>query len=188
MLDYKRVYINKVGNTFRPLGVPTLVWRVYLSMYANILRFLVKTYIPSSQHAYMPKRGVITAWKDIINNVLEAPDIYEFDLKQFFPNVKTDYIIKTLRREFHLPKEEQNFLLNIFQRTPRLPDELKLSENRVQFQEKLNEYLGNSRTFVERPDIIFHNMKYINEAMAREEALRDRDAENYFRRHGTMKG
>lgn len=59
-LIYHRVYIPK-GDTYRPLGVPNLEWRIYLGMYANILRFFLRDKIPKSQHGYMTGRGVITA-------------------------------------------------------------------------------------------------------------------------------
>lgn len=35
-IDYKRAYIPK-GETVRPLGVPTLEWRIYLHMINNVL-------------------------------------------------------------------------------------------------------------------------------------------------------
>jgi retron-type reverse transcriptase len=39
------------------------------------------------QHGFLPGRGVITAWRDIFENVVDKDNIYEYDLKGFFDNV-----------------------------------------------------------------------------------------------------
>lgn len=59
-LDYKRVYIPK-GETWRPLGVPTIPWRVYLHMWNNIFSIYLEKLLPEDQHGFRPGRGTLTA-------------------------------------------------------------------------------------------------------------------------------
>lgn len=86
-LIHRRVYIPK-KETFRPLGVPTIEWRIILHMWNNFLfQFLRDLYLPS-QHGFIKGRGTMTAWQEIFEKVLSANYIFESDLKQFFPSVK----------------------------------------------------------------------------------------------------
>lgn len=48
------------------------------------------------QHAYIPGRGVITAWQELVK-ALEVPNIYEYDLKSFFDEVSVRNIVKELQ-------------------------------------------------------------------------------------------
>ena len=99
-LDFKRVYL-KEPKKWRPLGVPTPAWRIYLHMMNVILTFYYEASnkFRDSQHGFRPGRGTLTAWKHILENVVKAKDIYEFDLKGFFDSINLDYIAMQMTKD-----------------------------------------------------------------------------------------
>lgn len=84
------------GKT-RPLGVPTAPWRVVLNMWNGFLTLFLEHEIKPFNHAFMPRVGTNTALKSFIVNVLPYSNIYEFDLKGFFPNVSIPKVLEMLK-------------------------------------------------------------------------------------------
>jgi len=111
-IQFKRVYLEE-PTKFRPLGVPTLPWRIYLHMYNNLLTEWRLVSEGDSQHAYLPGRGVITAWEALFEKLEREPNIYEADYEGFFNNVTHSGIEWTLYNFLHMPHSETQFLLKL---------------------------------------------------------------------------
>jgi hypothetical protein len=101
-MSYHRTYIPKGTDSFRPLGVPTKAWRVYLNMLLHPL--VIKIDLDNSQHGFRPGRGTLTAWKSVLKDVLPSPHIYEFDLKQCFPSISLPRLEYNLREIHKIPR------------------------------------------------------------------------------------
>lgn len=81
--EYKIVETPKgdTGET-RPLGVPSIPWRVYLHGWNNLLLIYMSLYVPETQHGFYPGRGTLSTWTRIYEKVLGSRNIYEFDLAE----------------------------------------------------------------------------------------------------------
>jgi retron-type reverse transcriptase len=121
-LKIVRRYIEKGNDSYRPLGVPAAEWRVLLHMVQNfLLQFIGEDHFVR-QHAYLPHRGTLTCWQEIMKKKLyEYPFIYSWDFKQFFPNVKIDYISRELRK-FNVPEWVVEYLSKINKSIPKLEE------------------------------------------------------------------
>jgi len=111
-IDFSRTYIPK-GQSWRPLGVPAPAWRVYLHMYNNCLVQWRLVTEKGNQHAYLPGRGVLTAWRDL-TSLLKEPNIFEADYEGFFNNVKHAALEHVMYGKLKMPfhEVEFNMLLN----------------------------------------------------------------------------
>ena len=58
----------------------------------------------NDQHGFRPGRGTGTAWRIILDRVVNSRDIMEFDLKGFFDNVNLEYI-NTKMKEKGIPED-----------------------------------------------------------------------------------
>lgn len=97
-IEYTRVWIDKKpGDAARPLGVPTVTWRVYLRMVTNIGEIYLEgtNKYSSFQHGGRPGYGVMTCLKEMIRMFEKFKYVYEFDLKGFF-----DHVSKNSVKEF----------------------------------------------------------------------------------------
>lgn len=98
-----RNYVEKVkpdgSLTFRPIGNPAKVDRMYTYLFQSFTVMYSSGYISRSQHAYQPRRGVVTALAEIKTLLLgnEFKYVWEFDLKGAFPSVVIPRAMEVLR-------------------------------------------------------------------------------------------
>lgn len=130
-MDFKRVYIpkNKPGE-WRPLGVPSYSWRLYLHMYSNFLYIFLEDHFLDTQHGFIPGRGTMTAWKQFFERKLyNYKYIMEIDLKKCFDQINHNYLMNRLL-EGGVPLREAFWIMQINKSKPKLPQIRKLDESR----------------------------------------------------------
>lgn len=126
-MTFYRVFIPK-GETVRPLGVPTLSWRIYQRMFATPLMIFTQQWIPAEFHGYIPRRGTGTAWRSILLNVIPSRNIYEIDFKQFFPSIPPKDLMWTMAQEMYFPAHVCLFFYNMNVSTAILPKKSPIFE------------------------------------------------------------
>lgn len=126
---------------WRPLGVPTLEWRVYLSMLNTALTIWLEPKWQKEQHGYFPGKGVLTAWVSILKKIKED-NIYEFDLKQFFPSVPIGAVTNILT-EYGMPKKWALYIENINKSQPILTERDETDETATRENEEIQKGILN---------------------------------------------
>jgi hypothetical protein len=89
------MYLPKAVNKYRPLGVPTIAWRLYLAMWLLPINGYLTPH--PNQHGFIPTRGTLTAWRQVSSQVIPARNILEIDLKGFFPSVSPSMARQAIR-------------------------------------------------------------------------------------------
>lgn len=132
-LALHRVYIPKGPGTFRPLGVPKDSWRVALKLLHNFMSIFLEGRISTSQHAYQPGKGCLTAWRELVPKLYSYPNIWEYDLKGCFDEIRLDYVSSKLS-SIGMPDKFVKWIEGINLTVPTFPKEIKADERRQVFK------------------------------------------------------
>jgi len=127
IMELRRVYIAKGASSFRPLGVPKLSWRVYLNMLLHVL--VIACPIGETQHGFVPGRGTMTAWKEILTKTIKSENIFEIDLKQCFPSINLVKLRRILEQKYELPRPVSQFYESLNFNIPTLPNGIKITQD-----------------------------------------------------------
>lgn len=91
MLD--RFYILKKDGKWRPIGSPTFESRLMSKSLTDLITFLFEDSRGVHQHGYRHNKGVHTSLQAVIEKLKKGyKEVFEFDLKCFFNNVRWHWI------------------------------------------------------------------------------------------------
>jgi len=113
-----RTYVDKIkpdgSKSWRPVGSPVLVDRMYSYIWQCFVLIFVGNYIDSDQHAYRPGKGVNTALASLRKYFTDKSYkfAWEFDLKGAFPSVRIRETLGEMEQR-GLPKPIAMFLTNL---------------------------------------------------------------------------
>jgi len=119
-LNSRREYVLKAdGKRYRPLGIPSLNFRIITSMWANFLQKVLMPNISESQHGFLPGRSISTAIKEVYKNSKKWEVMYEFDLDSCFNRIELE-AVEVVLRERGIPLELINYIQWINKTPPKI--------------------------------------------------------------------
>jgi hypothetical protein len=136
-LKFRRIFLPEYNadgtlKKYRPLGVPSVVWRVVAASYEFLLVNLLKEHWEPNQYGGMPKIGVVDAWIDILSNIGNYKTIVGIDLAKFFDTVYLKAVNLALKDE-GVPNKIIEIIHKINLNKPIIkPNERKIEKERIE--------------------------------------------------------
>jgi len=135
-LKVKRVFLPELNpdgsiRKHRPLGVPSVQWRVISAMYEMYLVNILKPHWNENQFACMPNKGVADAWIKILTHVDKARHVTGIDLAKFFDVVFINGVRNALMK-YKVDPNVISFLTSIsYKKAIVGPKDRKLEDTRI---------------------------------------------------------
>jgi len=94
----------------------------------------VDKFLGDRQHAYRPNRGAVTAWKAVFSMIDRYDYIYEIDLKQCFPSIRSDWVSEKLHG-LGMPEPLVRYLEDVNRSVPKFAQEDMTDESELRKKE-----------------------------------------------------
>lgn len=133
-LVYSRIYIPKEDGRFRPVGVPTLPWRVINVAFTDLIYDMTAHHISVNQFGFRRGRSIMDAWKKIWEDKGRS-HIFEFDLEGCFNRIDRQYLSQVLAG-YDVPTPLRRYIERVNRAMPIIDMETLKEETEVQLMEK----------------------------------------------------
>lgn len=96
----KRVYLSKGGNSYRPLGIPTVLDRIAQTVVKEYCETRLEAIFSDSSYGYRPKRSAHDALESCRKNCWRQEWVIDMDIKGYFDNIDHKLLTKAVERHF----------------------------------------------------------------------------------------
>jgi len=120
-LDLKRTYIEKAGGKWRPIGAPSLTWRIIAAAMTDLLYNILYDRIGEHHYGFMPRRSLKKAWMEIRKRAKQGTEFYEYDLDAFFNRVSRREIFRIMQ-EYEVPQWLNRYIWYINEAIPKFKE------------------------------------------------------------------